>query len=218
MSNSIVGFYASKYMIGDKEHQMVSSKFQPTYARRAFPCFDEPQYKAKFTVKLVIPGGDFIALSNMDQATSEDYKDNQKLVTFKESVDMSSYLVVFAVCEFKLARTEQLAGTTIPFSVYTAVGQEEDGKMAFDVAKKITEFYIGYFGVPYPLPKLDMVAIPEYPTGATEHWGLITFRQSSMLFNTKHGSTRNRKSISGTISHELAHMVSGSRYLKTNDK
>lgn len=209
MSKSNLGFYSSTYLDGGKTHKMVSSKFQPTYARRAFPCFDEPGYKAKFTVTLVTPGGDYTALSNMDVDKKENEGTQEVVWKFKESVEMSTYLAVFVISELVTAHTDKLEGTNTQFTVYTAPDQKADGQYAFEVGKKLTEFYIKYFGVDYPLTKLDMAGIPEYPSGATEHWGLITFRQSSFLYNPDNNSARNKKSVAAVISHELVHQWFG---------
>lgn len=134
---------------------------------------------------------------------------NKEIVTFKESVAMSTYLAVFVVSELVVAHTAKLEGTQTDFTVYTAPDQITDGEYAFQVGKKLTEFYIKYFNVEYPLPKLDMAGIPEYPSGATEHWGLITFRQSSFLYNPENNSARNKKSVAAVISHELVHQWFG---------
>lgn len=208
MSKSNLGFYSSTYTDGGVVHKMVSSKFQPTYARRAFPCFDEPGYKAKYTVTLVTPSADYTALSNMDVASTTP-DGTKEVVKFKESVAMSTYLTVFMVSKLIPAHQATLEGTSTAFTVYTAPDQRDDGKYAFDVGKKLTEFYIKYFQVDYPLNKLDMAGIPEYPTGATEHWGLITFRQSSFLYNPETSSARNKKSVASVISHELVHQWFG---------
>lgn len=208
MSSSNLGFYSSTYTDGGVSHKMVSSKFQPTYARRAFPCFDEPGYKASFTVHLVTPSSDYTALSNMDVEKIVP-EGSKQIVSFKESVPMSTYLAVFMISKLIPAHTAKLEGTDTDFTVYTAPDQKEDGLYAFEVGKKLTEFYIKYFNVGYPLPKLDMAGIPEYPTGATEHWGLITFRQSSLLYNPDNNSARNKKSVASVISHELVHQWFG---------
>lgn len=145
MSKSNLGFYSSTYTDGGQSHKMVSSKFQPTYARRAFPCFDEPGYKAKFTVTLVTPSAEYTALSNMDvDKTVVD--GTRQVVTFKESVAMSTYLSVFMVSKLVPAHTDKLQGTDTQFTVYTAPDQKNDGEYAFNVGKKLTEFYIDYFG------------------------------------------------------------------------
>lgn len=208
MSKSNLGFYSSTYMDGGKEHKMVSSKFQPTYARRAFPCFDEPGYKAKFTIRLVTPGAQYKALSNMEEDSTA-AEGTKQIVTFKESVEMSTYLAVFMVSELVVANTAKLEGTNIQFTVYSADDQKADVQYSFEVGKKLAEFYIKYFGVDYPLAKLDMAGIPQYPTGATEHWGLITFRQSSFMYNPLENSARNKQRVAEVISHELVHQWFG---------
>lgn len=210
MSEMTYGFYGSSYKEGTDTHKLASSKFQPTFARLAFPCFDEPQFKTSFTVQLVHPRTGYIALSNMDQLGSDNMED-KTIANFRQSELMSVYLTEFIVCNFEVADSVKLVNgdknTTL--TVYMARGRKEYGQFAFETAKKITEFYVKYFDVEYPLPKLDLVAIPEYPTGATEHWGIITFRESALMLKKSESAARNWKSVASVISHELVHQWFG---------
>lgn len=210
--NGIVGFYRSTYLddLG-VEHKIASSKFQPTYARRAFPCFDEPSFKSTFRVTLVKPSADsYIALSNMPQESLK--KDMPKVgfseVTFQPSVPMVTYLAIFLVCDF-----EYIEKTTdvhhIPFRVYGSKQQIPRLKYALDIGSAITDFYESYFKIPYPLPKLDFAAIPDYSSGATEHWGLITYRETNLIFDPEESSASNKERVAMVIAHELAHQWFG---------
>nr|XP_022919548.1 glutamyl aminopeptidase-like isoform X1 [Onthophagus taurus] len=205
MRNRIVGLYVSKYVENGVERAMATSKFEPTYARQAFPCFDEPQMKAKFTVHLLIPGDDekYIALSNMNQDSTERV-DNGVLVTFKPSESMSTYLACFIVSDFAYKETS-FNDDKVPLRVYATPGQLDKTDYALSVGKGVIEYFNGYFGLDYPLPKLDMAAIPDFVSGAMEHWGLVTFRETALLYDSKISSTANKQRVATVISHELAH-------------
>ncbi|OAD57202.1 Glutamyl aminopeptidase [Eufriesea mexicana] len=215
--DKIVGFYSSKYKDAQNKIRRVyiaTSKFEPTYARRAFPCFDEPAFKAKFTVKLVHPTGDYYsALSNMNAECSQMNQPSPGLttVTFAESVPMSTYLACFIVSDFAaLTKTANgLNGRQFPVSVYTTRAQQEKGAFALDIGVKIIEYYINLFHIDYPLPKLDMAAIPDFVSGAMENWGLVTYREAKLLFDNETSSTSNAYDVVTVISHEFAHMWFG---------
>uniref|UniRef100_A0A1L8DPI2 Aminopeptidase n=1 Tax=Nyssomyia neivai TaxID=330878 RepID=A0A1L8DPI2_9DIPT len=217
MTGKNVGLYSSKYMRLDgaspREVTISSSKFQPTYARQAFPCFDEPEFKATYNISLIRPNdGEYIALSNMpEEETTDGPANNLKTVKFEESPPMSTYLAVFLVADFKHddVEIENALGENFKMTMYLPAGQQDKGKFALNAAKDIIEYYIKYFNIKYPLPKLDMAAIPDYVSGATEHWGLVTFRETSLLWDEKEGSARNRQRVASVISHELAHMWFG---------
>lgn len=137
---------------------IATSKLEPTYARQAFPCFDEPNFKAKFTVQLVKPkDDDYIALSNMDQlGDPEPLDNNTSLVRFNTSVPMSTYVSCFIVCDF--IHIDGVANATVGKNVnlrlFATKAQIEKTRFALEVAQKVTSYYISYFGIEYPLPKL----------------------------------------------------------------
>ncbi|XP_076239529.1 glutamyl aminopeptidase [Calliopsis andreniformis] len=213
--DKIVGFYSSKYKDEhNKTRHIATSKFEPTYARRAFPCFDEPAFKAEFTVQLVHPTGDcYSALSNMNVESTQVNQPSPGLttVTFAKSVLMSTYLTCFIVSDF-VAVTSMAKGLNnrqFPISVYTTRAQREKGSFALDIGVKIIEYYINLFGIDYPLPKLDMAAIPDFVSGAMENWGLVTYREARLLYDKRTTSTANMYDIVTVISHEFAHMWFG---------
>ncbi|XP_068632902.1 aminopeptidase A-like isoform X2 [Battus philenor] len=209
MDKKIIGFYASTLKNGKT---MVASKFQPTYARQAFPCFDEPDFKATYDITLVKPVS-YVALSNMNEISKTTCEDNKtEAVTFATSVPMSTYLACFVVCNFDYKETEINAnGVGNNFKLRSFAQKDEIHKIDFaqNIGKRATEFYIKYYDVPFPLPKLDMIAIPDYVSGATEHWGLITYRETSFLVDENTASSKNKISVANTIAHELAHMWFG---------
>lgn len=213
--NKIVGFYSSKYKDAkNKTKYIATSKFEPTYARRAFPCFDEPAFKAEFTVKLVHPSGDcYNALSNMNVDSVQVNQPSPGLttVTFATSVPMSTYLTCFIVSDF-VAVTSMAKGLNdreFPVSVYTTRDQKEKGSFALDIGVKVIQYYIDLFRIDYPLPKLDMAAIPDFASGAMENWGLVTYREARLLYDNKTSSTANKHDIVTVVSHEFAHMWFG---------
>ncbi|KAI5749139.1 hypothetical protein M8J76_004903 [Diaphorina citri] len=205
------GFYESMYM-NYKNHKrlIATSKFEPTYARQAFPCFDEPSMKAKFLVKLVRPKHKYIALSNMNEVKSTDDQPgvNQTTVEFATTVPMSTYLVCFIVCDFDHLPSQD-AKQGFPIKVYAREGQLEHMEFAQKTAIAAINFYVEYFNISYPLPKLDLIAIPDFVSGAMEHWGLVTFREAAVLFKKGSSSIVNKKRVAMTTSHELAHMWFG---------
>ncbi|XP_022814656.1 glutamyl aminopeptidase-like isoform X1 [Spodoptera litura] len=209
LDNKIVGFYKSHLKGGGT---MVASKFQPTYARQAFPCFDEPDFKATYDITLWKPPT-YTALSNMNEiSTTYNELVQMDKVTFATSVPMSTYLVCFVVCDFDYKETDiSSGGIGKNFKLRSYAQKQNLHKIDFaqDIGKRATEFYINYYEVPFPLPKLDMIAIPDYVSGATEHWGLITYRQTSFLVDQATSSSANKINVANTIAHELAHMWFG---------
>ena len=213
VGNGILGFYKSVYVdpISGETRAMATSKFQPTYARRAFPCFDEPSFKSTFTVTLVRPSdSNYIALSNMPEVRS---KVDTPLpgfteVTFLKSVPMVTYLAIFVVCD--LTYTDTITEIhKIPMRVYGTQSQVKRLNYAAKISAAIADYYETYFDIKYPLPKLDMAAIPDYSSGATEHWGLITYREANLIYDPSESSFANKVRVATVIAHELAHQWFG---------
>ncbi|XP_008550321.1 glutamyl aminopeptidase [Microplitis demolitor] len=214
--DKIVGFYASTYKDENNATRTIAtSKFEPTYARRSFPCFDEPSFKAEFSVKLVHPNGDcYGALSSMNvESTLVDKPETgMTTVTFAKSVPMSTYLICFIVSDFVAvtAPAKKLDGSkSLPISIYTRRAQKERASFALDIGVKIIEYYTQLFNIDYPLPKLDMAAIPDFVSGAMENWGLITYREARVLYDDKTSSTEDKEGVVQVIAHEFAHMWFG---------
>jgi len=213
MANKIVGLYSSSYVKEDETRKWIAtSKFEPTYARQAFPCFDEPALKAEFTITLVHPSGeDYHALSNMNVDSSVSQGAFQE-VTFAKSVPMSTYLACFIVSDFAYKQVSidtKGIGETFSMSVYATPEQLDKVELAVTIGKGVIEYYIDYFQIAYPLPKLDMAAIPDFVSGAMEHWGLVTYRETSLLYDEATSSATNKQRIASVIAHEFAHMWFG---------
>ncbi|XP_063595793.1 glutamyl aminopeptidase-like [Penaeus indicus] len=174
---------------------LATTKFEPTYARRAFPCFDEPTFKSTYTVTIVRPSERYIALSNMPIKNEVAGQPSESLteVTFDKSVPMVTYLVCFIVCDFTYKETILSSG--MPFRVYAPKGRIENSEYALDIGAKILQMYEVMFDLLFPLPKSDMAAIPDYSSGATEHWGIITFRETSIFYNQNQSSAVNKQRV-----------------------
>ncbi|KAH9907781.1 peptidase family M1-domain-containing protein [Xylariomycetidae sp. FL2044] len=221
MNNDMAGFYRSKYKPvaspaasvpkDDNFHYMLSTQFEACDARRAFPCFDEPRLKATFDFDIEIPK-DQVALSNMPVKDTSDTKDGWQKVSFERTPVMSTYLLAWAVGDFEYveAFTERrYNGKQIPVRVYTTRGLKEQGRFALEHAPKTIDLFSESFGVDYPLPKSDLLAVHEFTHGAMENWGLVTYRTTAVLFDEKTSDARYKNRIAYVVAHELAHQWFG---------
>ncbi|CAK9820849.1 Glutamyl aminopeptidase [Anthophora plagiata] len=215
LKGKMSGFYLSTYVDRNKSiRKLAVSQFEPFYARTAFPCFDEPSFKAIFVVRIVY-SKKFLyhAQSNMPIAKTEKMKgDSDRTITyFDPSPPMSTYLVAFLVSDFQCtgAHMNLLNGSKIPVSVCVRPMYNHKVKFALNVAIRAMEYYLNVFQIDYPLPKLDLVAIPDFTAGAMENWGLVTFRETELLHSENDSSCLNMRSVSLTVAHELAHMWFG---------
>jgi len=183
---------------------MLGTQFEATDARRFFPCWDEPAFRARFQLTTVVPGN-WVAVSNMP-IESEKKIAGGKEVRFAATPPMSSYLNVFVAGEFDLI--ESRSGPT-QIRVIATKGKAELGRYALEATAQIVQYYNDYFGVPYPLPKLDQIALPGGFGGAMENWGGITYYESALLFDPKNSSAETKQIIYEVIAHEMAHMWFG---------
>ncbi|XP_048505208.1 endoplasmic reticulum aminopeptidase 2-like isoform X2 [Athalia rosae] len=217
LSNELEGFYLSSYITaeGEKRH-LATTHFEPTYARSAFPCFDEPQFKAKFKMS-IFRDRFHIALCNMPVVNTEDAgfymgtglneSFSQLRDDFQESVEMSTYLVAFVVCDYK--RVTDMTSRNVSVSVYAPEAMLPQAQYAVKTAAKIMDYFESYFGIHYPLPKQDLIAIPDFAAGAMENWGLITYREASILYDPEETSTAAHQWVAIVVAHELAHQWFG---------
>ncbi|HJW37886.1 MAG TPA: M1 family metallopeptidase [Candidatus Udaeobacter sp.] len=183
---------------------MLGTQFEATDARRFFPCWDEPGFRARFQLSVVVPEN-WLAVSNMP-VESEKKIAGGKEVRFAATPPMSSYLNAFVAGELDLI--ESRSGPT-QIRVVATKGKAELGRYALEVTAQILQYYNDYFGVPYPLPKLDQIALPGGFGGAMENWGGITYYESALLFDPKNSSAETKQLIYEVIAHEMAHMWFG---------
>ncbi|XP_037790314.1 uncharacterized protein LOC119585704 [Penaeus monodon] len=208
LSDELYGFYRLSYRDADGNNQYLAvTQFQPTHARRAFPCFDEPALKATFEVHLARETW-MTSLSNMPLAETRPVEGQEGWVwdRFERSVPMSTYLVAFVVSDFVHINTT--VDDRVLLRVWARESAVEDAKHASEIAAKILRFFEEYFSIPYPLKKLDIVALPDL-TSDMENWGLITYRENSVLFNAESPIMGDKRSMIEAVAHELAHQWFG---------
>ena len=212
LNDKMAGFYRSSYKDQDGKTQYIAStQMEPTDARRAFPCFDEPALKAEYTITLIADKG-LTCLSNMDVASEKmvDSKisgSKKNAVTFNKTPLMSSYLLAFIVGKLNYVETKSFR---VPIRVYaTPDANIEHGRFSLDLAAKTLAFYEKEFDSDFPLPKMDMVAVPDFSAGAMENWGLITYRTVDVMFDEKTSGASTRERVAEVVQHELAHQWFG---------
>ncbi|KAK4560957.1 Aminopeptidase 2 mitochondrial [Recurvomyces mirabilis] len=212
LNDNMAGFYRSSYKDEKgNEKWMATTQMEATDARRAFPCFDEPALKASFTVTLVADHN-LTCLSNMDEASTNDVQSEfssskRKAVTFNKTPLMSTYLLAFIIGELKVYEDHSFR---IPVRVFMTPDKTLDhGKFSAELGARTLEFYEKEFASPFPLPKMDMVAIPDFSAGAMENWGLVTYRVVDLLLDEKTASASTRQRVAEVVQHELAHQWFG---------
>jgi len=201
VSETLTGFYKAPY--GDK--YILTTHFEAAHARRLLPCVDHPAYKADFKLT-VRTRSDLSVISNMPLESGKT-EGSKKTVIFQKTPKMSTYLLYVGIGKFEEDRNRYNKTELYAASVARPDGKIKTG-FAFEAAQKSLEFYEKYFGIPYDLPKLHLIAVPEFAYGAMENWGAITFREI-LLHADKDTSTSTRKSIAEVIAHEIAHMWFG---------
>lgn len=225
ITDGMTGIYPCYFKDGGTEKKLIMTQFESHYAREAFPCIDEPEAKAVFSLAL-ITRPDVTVLSNTPIAdqrpvTSELVswlardRQNQltsapanQLTTFEPTPRMSSYLLAFVLGEMISKSTKTKRGTEV--NVWATVAQPADSlDFALDAARRAIEFFEGYFGVEYPLPKADHVACPDFSAGAMENWGLITYRERVLLAYTGETAQSTFEQIALVIAHETSHQWFG---------
>jgi len=191
---------------------MFSTQFESCDARRAFPCFDEPNLKATFDFEIEIPD-DQVALSNMTQKeVRPGSKEGLQVVSFHRTPKMSTYLLAWAVGDFEYVEDftkREYNGKKLPVRVYTTKGLKEQGQFALKNAAQIVDYFSETFKIDYPLPKADLLAVHEFSHGAMENWGLVTYRTTAVLFDEAKSDQRYKNRVAYVVAHELAHQWFG---------
>ena len=204
INSRMAGFYRSRYVRDGKERYAAVTQFEESDARRAFPCFDHPSVKATFEVEMMIDAG-LTALSNTALAEEKPLEDGRKLVRFERTPRMSTYLVFFGVGEFEFL---QDPGEVL-IRVAAVPGKAGQGKYSLEFLRKALTYCEQYYGIKYPLSKLDLIAIADFAFGAMENWGAITFRENLVLHDPDKTSKAGEESMCVVIAHELAHQWFG---------
>ncbi|XP_050079428.1 aminopeptidase N-like [Anopheles maculipalpis] len=202
IGTELKGLYRSSYVIGNTTRYLATTHFESTYARSVFPCYDEPEYKATFNLR-IRHRSEYTALSNMpviNSATVGDYTET----TFDTTPQMSTYLVAFVISDFKTISQE-----TDRFRIFAAEHKVAHTEYALEFLGKSLRTLETLFGHQYQLPKVDLIAIPDFAMGAMENWGLITFREQYLIYEEGVTTARTKQNIADLITHELTHMWFG---------
>ncbi len=201
------GFFIDRYPTPSGEKLMLGTQFEPTDARRVFPCWDEPVYRATYDVTLVVPEK-MMAVANTPVVREAPVGDGLKEVVFARTPAMASYLVALYAGEFETVEGEQ---DGVKLRIITTEGKRESARYALECTRRILSYYNEYFGVRYPLPKLDLIGVPNaFSTfGAMENWGCITYIDTALLYDPKASSQEARERVFQVIAHEMAHQWFG---------
>ena len=206
LNDQLRGFYRSTYKDAAGATQtLAATQFEATDARRAFPCWDEPDFKAVFATTLVVDPR-LTAVSNT-AVVSESMENNKKVVKFADSIIMSTYLVAFIVGQIEATKPVYVGKT--PLRLWTIPGKQPLTPFGQDIAAASLKFFEDYYGVPYPGDKLDLLAIPDFASGAMENFGAITFRETALLVDQRTGTHAELERIADVVAHENAHMWFG---------
>jgi puromycin-sensitive aminopeptidase len=207
LNDRLHGFYRSTYKDeAGQSHTIAATQFESTDARRGFPCWDEPAIKAVFGVQLVVPEG-LAAISNAAVVSESPEGGGKKVVTFADTIRMSTYLVAFVVGELE-ATDPVMVGKT-PLRVWCVPAKKHLARVAASVGAFSLEFFERYYGLPYPGDKLDLLAIPDFAAGAMENLGAVTFRETALLVDEAAASHAELERVADVVAHEIAHMWFG---------
>ncbi|XP_044022060.1 glutamyl aminopeptidase isoform X2 [Siniperca chuatsi] len=203
LNGSVVGFYRVIYTEERKTKKIAATDHEPTDARKSFPCFDEPNKKATYKISIT-HDANFEALSNMPpESPPQQLPGNKVKTSFQKSIPMSTYLVCFAVHQF--GHVERTSARGIPLRIYAQPSQLGTAIYAANTTKIIFDYFEEYFNMTYSISKLDKIAIPDFGTGAMENWGLITYRETNLLYDENESSSYNKQRVASVIAHELVH-------------
>lgn len=202
LNNKMRGFYLSK----TSSRRYAVTQFEPTDARRAFPSFDEPAFKAVFQVTLIAPKGDMVISNTPIESDKPGPMADEHTVKFYPTPKMSTYLVAFLVGDFQCTSGES---DGVPIRVCATPGKVNLTHYALNVAEFALHYYDNYFGIHYPLKKLDLIGLPDFEAGAMENFGAITFRETDLLLNPKTASLSSKENVATVVAHEMSHQWFG---------
>jgi puromycin-sensitive aminopeptidase len=201
----MTGLYPCNFEAEGQPKILLATQFESHFARQVFPCIDEPEAKATFALKLEAPdSGTLIANTPVKAAST---KAGRQSVLFETTPKMSTYLLAFVYGDLEFLESKTKAGVTV--RSYATGGNVKFTKFALDMAVKCLDFYNDYYDIPYPLAKCDLVALPDFGSGAMENWGCITFREQALLVDPKNSSLPVKQYVALVVAHELAHQWFG---------
>ncbi|KRK04208.1 aminopeptidase Ey isoform X4 [Drosophila yakuba] len=210
LNRQLFGYYRSSYKdpVTNTTRWLSATQFEPAAARKAFPCFDEPGFKASFVVTLGYHK-QFTGLSNMPVKEIETHESlpNYVWCEFEQSVPMSTYLVAYSVNDFSFKPSTLPNGAL--FRTWARPNAIDQCDYAAEFGPKVLQYYEQFFGIKFPLPKIDQIALPDFSAGAMENWGLVTYRETTLLYSPTHSSLSDQQNLANVIAHELAHQWFG---------
>lgn len=211
VQTNMAGFYKSAYLEDGVEKAMLSTQFEATDARRAFPCLDEPLLKATFKVRITA-NSEWTIISNTPVESQSDASDGLKTVEFEKTPIMSTYLLAWACGDFEYVESftkDEYNGKPLPVRIYTTKGYIHEAQLASEITPKIVDYFSKIFQIKYPLPKLDLIAVHSFSHNAMENWGLITYRSTALLYNETKSDPSYKQKVAYVVAHELAHQWFG---------
>ncbi|XP_058424828.1 thyrotropin-releasing hormone-degrading ectoenzyme [Diceros bicornis minor] len=208
IENELLGFFRSSYVLHGERRFLGITQFSPTHARKAFPCFDEPIYKATFKISIKHQAT-YLSLSNMPVETSVFEEDGWVTDHFSQTPLMSTYYLAWAICNFTYRETTTKSGVVVRLYARPDAIRRGSGNYALHITKRLIEFYEDYFKVPYSLPKLDLLAVPKHPYAAMENWGLSIFVEQRILLDPSVSSISYLLDVTMVIVHEICHQWFG---------
>ncbi len=207
LNDQLRGFYRSTFVDEDGEvHTIATTQFESTNARRAFPCFDEPDFKAVFGVTMTVPA-DLMAVSCSEVVSSEILADGRRRDTFADTMEMSTYLMAFIVGDLEATVPVDVGG--VPLRIVHVRGRSALTGFGLEAGAFALAWLVDYYGIPYPGTKVDLIAVPDFAFGAMENMGAITFRETLLLADPDKATTAELLRIVDVVAHELAHMWFG---------
>jgi aminopeptidase N len=206
ITDNMNGIYPGYYEVNGEKKELLATQFESHYARQAFPVIDEPSAKATFDLTLTTEQ-DVTVLSNMP-LKQQQVEDGQLVTSFETTPRMSSYLLAWVVGDLQKKTATSKSGVEI--NIWSTLAHADNNlDFALDIATRTIDFFNDFFGVPYPLPKSDHVALPDFSAGAMENWGLITYREIALLVDPETTSIATKQYVALVIAHELSHQWFG---------
>ncbi|KAM3125651.1 hypothetical protein CJJ07_003693 [Candidozyma auris] len=211
IQTNMAGLYKSSYKENGETKYMMSTQFEATDARRAFPCMDEPALKATFVVHIT-SDAHYTVLGNTPVEKVEE-KGDKKITSFQRTPIMSTYLLAWALGELEyiegFTEDKYFNDKPLPVRIYTTNGYTKDAEFALSLAPRIVDYFSKIFEIKYPLPKLDLLAVHSFSHNAMENWGLITYRSTALLYNPDTSDPEYKQKVAYVVAHEIAHQWFG---------